>query len=534
MMDTSPARAGGPGSDEVSALYAKRFSFDRRGIPLISVRIVEGQTLVAVSATGGVRLLPHGVGTEVLGVGRWTVEIRDARPARVRHWVVVERIAGAPGSQERQALEARWRGRGLTVRTLEVGALFAVGGRVVDNRSTLVVTQPEVDAGTARAAALRLGQAHRVRTTVHPELLSRATGQLVARPADGRLAVVSADALWFAPAGAEPLSIRVGGPAGAGRERRYGGRVVVTADRNGKLAVVNELPADHLLNGLLPAEIYVSAPLEALKAQAVAARGQLFAKIGTRHTADPYLVCGDQHCQVYSGAGSEHPRTSQAVSDTRGQILVDARGRLADTVYSASCGGALEHNEHVWNTPPNPHLRGHLDAPAEAIRKHPAFAGGITERNLDAWLKTTPPTYCATSSFVGTGKLRWSVRLPQAELDRLVRRHHSLGAIRALEVIQRGVSGRAIALRVKGTAGETIVHGELEIRRLLGGLKSSMFVITRKGLPGGGAEWLIRGGGWGHGVGLCQTGAIGMAEARHGLTEILAHYYPGTRLLKLY
>ena len=84
LLCSEPARAAGPGADEVNALYAKRFTFDRRGIPLISIRIVEGQSQVAVSATGGVRLLPQGVGTEVLGVGRWTVDARGRIPASPR------------------------------------------------------------------------------------------------------------------------------------------------------------------------------------------------------------------------------------------------------------------------------------------------------------------------------------------------------------------------------------------------------------------------------------------------------------------
>src|SRR5207253_2937036 len=84
-----------------------------------------------------------------------------------------------------------------------------------------------------------------------------------------------------------------------------------------QLAVVNAVPEDKLLAGLVPAEMAASSPPEALKAQAVAARNELLAKIGTRHLTDPYRLCSAQHCQVYAGAGREDPRATAAVTATR-------------------------------------------------------------------------------------------------------------------------------------------------------------------------------------------------------------------------
>src|SRR6202000_564806 len=109
---------------------------------------------------------------------------------------------------------------------------------------------------------------------------------------------------------------------GGGREaRRYFGRVYVTVDRSGKLAVVNAVPEDKLLAGLVRAEMLPSAPPEALKAQAIAARNELLAKLGTRHLTDPYRLCSTQHCQVYAGAGHEDARATAAVQATRGLLL---------------------------------------------------------------------------------------------------------------------------------------------------------------------------------------------------------------------
>ena len=108
--------------------------------------------------------------------------------------------------------------------------------------------------------------------------------------------------------------------------------------------------------------------MEALKAQAVVARGEVFAKIGSRHFLDPYLLCASTHCQVYAGAGVENARTSRAVRSTRGELLFSGP-RLVDSVYSASCGGHTEDNDIVWSDPPRKSLRGRPDMEPEEAKK---------------------------------------------------------------------------------------------------------------------------------------------------------------------
>ena len=94
-------------------------------------------------------------------------------------------------------------------------------------------------------------------------------------------------------------------------------------------------------------KIFPQAHHQALAAQAIAARTELLQKIGKRHLSDPYLLCSHQHCQVYSGAGREHPRTTHAVEQTKGQVLVRKNGELVDARYSASCGGHSENNDFI-------------------------------------------------------------------------------------------------------------------------------------------------------------------------------------------
>ena len=104
-----------------------------------------------------------------------------------------------------------------------------------------------------------------------------------------------------------------------------------------------------------------------------------------------------------------------------------------------------------------------------------------------------------------------------------------------MAVTERGVSGRARLLQISGSDGATQVRGELTIRKLFGMLNSAMFEIkAEKDSKGRPTKWTFTGGGWGHGVGLCQTGAIGRAEAGQGYREILGHYYSSAQVARIY
>jgi stage II sporulation protein D len=207
-------------------------------------------------------------------------------------------------------------------------------------------------------------------------------------------------------------------------------------------------------------------------------------------------------------------------------VLFEATGGLADPVYSANCGGHTENNENVWpEMPALASLRGHRDAERRA---GDPYAKGITSANVAEFIANPPPAYCGRARLGAGDRFRWTVTRSKEELQKLLGKYR-LGAIRSIEVLERGVSGRARAVRVTGAMRSQLIRGELRIRQAFGNLRSSLFVVE---MQGGGARF--RGAGFGHGVGLCQTGAIGMAEAGKSYREILRHYYPGTTLRKLW
>ncbi|MBU1240182.1 SpoIID/LytB domain-containing protein, partial [Myxococcota bacterium] len=243
---------------------------------------------------------------------------------------------------------------------------------------------------------------------------------------------------------------------------------------------------------------------------------QVLAKMGTRHHGDPFHLCSRVHCQVYEGLHKVYARTTKAVKETRGMVLFDAQGLPADTVYHSSSGGHGEHNENVWGGEPKPYLRGRPDG----ISWH-----YTTDADLSGFLLKPPVSFCKA----GNKGFRWVVTLAPSATATLLKKAGIPGRIKSVRVTRRGVSGRALELRLTTSKKKVTISGELNIRRLFGGLRSSLFLVSQKG-----QSLVFTGAGYGHGVGMSQWGAINRAKAGQSFTKILRHYYFGTKLIKLF
>ena len=212
---------------------------------------------------------------------------------------------------------------------------------------------------------------------------------------------------------------------------------------------------------------------------------------------------------------------------TRGEGLFSTEGRLVDSVYSAVCGGHTEDNDVVWGGPPDPSLRGKPDL-IGPVGSHP------TPRSLAAFLSAELPSADRLSSFAQPSKYRWERRFTAEEVNQLTA-SLDVGPVQAISVVARGVSGRARLLTIAGERGATQIRGELNIRKLFGMLNSAMFLVSpERDDRGAIVSWAFRGGGWGHGVGMCQTGAIGRAEAGQDYRAILRHYFNGAAPARIY
>ena len=515
------------GADKMRVMWSNQMTWTPEGIPIVTVGVLDGRDEVRVEGAEGVRVIPDGEGgAEVRGGKSWTVRAVLTRPAKIV-WHIVVASGRADGAEALQAESARWRTRGFTPHTFETGTVFGLRGEIIDMRRLVVAVEPQDSIVKARARAANLAAEYHVETGLHSEVVERPHGILEAR--DERNTLVRNDSvLWFAPPiGSTTLGLLDVPREQGGSERRdFAGKLYITIGSDGKLAAANAVPEDRLLAGLLPSEMGANAPPEALKAQAVAARNELLAKLGTRHLTDPYRLCSRVHCQVYAGAGHEDPRADVAIAATRGELLVRPDGSLVDAVYSAACGGHTEDNDKAWGASPDSALRGTLDV---AEHDAPALSDFTTITDPEKYL-AAKPALAALAACSSAPSFRWTATVDAS----LVEQKIGAGPITEILVESRGVSGRAVKLKIKTHTAEKQIKGELDIRRLFNNLKSALFIFTVDRAANGDIKTIhFQGAGHGHGVGMCQSGAAHLALTSN-YRQILSHYYKDSTLKRFY
>lgn len=521
--------------DRARSLYRVVVSLDGQGHPVLPLAVLEHQSSVQIDAPRGLRVLGTGDGAVEmrLPAGKAvSVDAEGAKPGRKLYYVGLGRAPSGDMATLRAARK-QWTDAGLKVRPIALGTTYALAGRVLDTRQTvLALDPPETSRDAAERRASELAAAHGRDTFVHVVVDTPPSATLIVH-GPGGVEVRADDVLWFealpdADGNPQPLVV-----SGKGRRLELPGRVYVAPGDGGGLVVVNEARIETILEGVVASEIFASAPLEALRSQAVAARTDMLAKVGLRHYADPFSICSEVHCQAYKGMGRVNPRIAEAVQTTRGVVLVGSDGRLVDTFYSASTGGHSENNENAWRMAPHPNLRGRPDLQPGASNP---LADGPTEAAVKALLDGPDRSWGAAS---GRNKaaLRWEVTRSASELLPSLKKYGIPQPIKAMRVLQRGVSGRIIHMAFTLADGsERKLWGELRIRRALKGLRSSLMLFTPGPADGNGVprSWTFRGAGYGHGVGMDQTGAVGRAAKGQDHKTILGHYYHGAQIEKLY
>lgn len=542
---TAPTADIAPVPSGMELLYSDRVPILPSGEPMIAVGLATGRATVSLRGRTAMSIdfyegdvfkrATVTPGTLV------TVQVKRSKPAR-RSFNVD--LGGVPYGAKREldAAVAKWTAREVgDIHVIEEGTALGLSGRVIDNREWRLWLQTP-----SRDEALRLVQtiAQRFgeRPTVQARLADHPWAELEVRAGGMPLGTAVSYVRFVAADADEPGVIELTdveyakGYSWAGREdRAYAGEVYAVVDPDGKLAAVNVLGAESVLTGVVPAEMFASAPLEALKSQAVAARNQLFAKLGRRHHDDPFHLCSEQHCQVYAGLMKRDPRATAAVNATRGEVLF-RDGKVVDTVYSSTCGGHTEDNDVVWGNAPDPALRGRPDFDAESGSILGRFARGIRDGDLLFWLGVKDATYCARATQARADRFRWERSFDGADVQRLVASAYpTVGQVRDIEVQGRGPGGRVTAVSLVGDGGRATVAFELPVRKLFDNLSSGAFALdVVHDAQGHVARATFRGAGWGHGVGMCQMGAIGRAEAGQAYDHILGHYYSGAEPLQVY
>ncbi|HPF69877.1 MAG TPA: SpoIID/LytB domain-containing protein [Candidatus Krumholzibacteria bacterium] len=319
-----------------------------------------------------------------------------------------------------------------------------------------------------------------------------------------------------------------------------GGLLVIPTPNAVGLTVVNEVGLEAYLRGVVPWEIgrYQRDALAALEAQAVAARTYTVSHLGARRDRG-FDVFADVMDQVYRGARDEDALCNEAIERTAGLVLRDGDAEI-EAYYSACCGGVTSQVEDVWARGPRPYLVSHADAPPGG---EPWCAGyrnfhwreSWSRGELEAILARTLPAYLDYASTEGRAAWAGTVFTP-AGPGADPRRP---GGLRDLVITGRTTSGRVAALEITTDAGTYRVRGD-RTRWVLAPasgqpaiLRSAMFDLELERVDGALRTIAARGRGYGHGIGLCQTGAVAMARAGRTAAQILAHYYPGAALVRV-
>lgn len=356
--------------------------------------------------------------------------------------------------------------------------------------------------------------------------------------------------------------------------QRFRGKLKFYTDK-GKLTAVNILSLEEYLLSVISSEMSSTSSDELLKAHAVISRSWLIAQLEKskevksagytpiiknedgyirwydREDHDRFDVCADDHCQRYQGitmVSSE--QVYKALQITRGEVLT-YNNKVCDARFYKCCGGVTEIFENVWEPVHHPYLAKVIDNPAVPAGYEMDLS---IEENAARWILTKPEAFCNTDDKVILSQMlnnydqetpdfyRWETKLTQAEIKELLFNKVGIDVGDVLDLIplERGVSGRIIRLKIVGSKSSITIGKELEIRKALSKshLYSSAFVVGKKITAETGKiipdVFVLKGAGWGHGVGLCQIGAAVMSTKGYTYQEILTHYFPSSTLEKIY
>lgn len=257
------------------------------------------------------------------------------------------------------------------------------------------------------------------------------------------------------------------------------------------------LPLEEYVAGVVRAEGGAEVEFEALKAQAVISRTFALKNL-RRHDKDHYDLCSTTHCQIFkSTAAPGEAEKRRAVAETAGLIVADEHGQVIDAYFHAACGGATANIKTLWN-----------------VDSAPAYLSGVRD------------DFCAAMPH-----RHWRETITAQDLVKALQHDARADVGRTLKnvrVLKRDASERAVTVLLEGDQATRQISGwdfKMIVGRTLGWhlLKSSRFEVARVG-----SSFVFRGGGFGHGLGLCQEGAHVMARRGSSFAQILAYYFPGT------
>ncbi len=298
-------------------------------------------------------------------------------------------------------------------------------------------------------------------------------------------------------------------------DRAYRGSLEVVLENN-KLTLINRVGIEEYLYGVMSAEIPAKTDKEALKAQALAAR-TLAVKNLNRHRKQKFDFCVDVHCQTYHGLSAETPQTTEAVKETRGQIIT-FNDKPIEAFYHSNCGGCLCKDTFGECE----YLNEQIDADKGFLPESPY--------EQENWFLNRPDVFCSHKT---GSNFRWQ-RVYDKE-DYLLAFGVNADSIKQILILEKGDCFHSRKIKLVSQASQKVFNSGLKIRNYFDKLRSSAFKLEIKLSPKAKSEMILFWGvGFGHGAGLCQEGASWMAKKGYSYRDILKHYYPGTKIKRIY
>jgi len=321
-----------------------------------------------------------------------------------------------------------------------------------------------------------------------------------------------------------------------GKEDKYGipfaGKLQLQPNAYGTYTLVNDVPLETYLRGVVPHEIGRNVSYAAIEAQTIIARTYALRNL-RRFAIDGYELSADTHCQVYLGLKDTDPHADRAILATRNQVLT-YNNELVDALYSSTTGGVTAVFSDVWNGADKPYLKSLVDSAYSVWNL--SRQSLADENNFQQFINMQ-----RGFNEAGTRLFRWrkesSIEQLTQDLQRFLTKNRSplanFTSIQQIQVMQRSPGGRILKLAVQTNRGNILLEKD-EIRSAFSAPRSTLFYLEplynqtkgENALQG----YAFVGGGLGHGVGLSQTGASGLAKLGWRSDRILNFYYPGTQI----
>ncbi len=309
---------------------------------------------------------------------------------------------------------------------------------------------------------------------------------------------------------------------------------------SGRLYLVGNLDLEQYVEGISRAAYREEYPHEFLKASLISLRSAVLANLGMGHMNEPYDFCRTEHCYPSVWGGEMSKGLVAVLKEVDGQFLLKGES-ICDAQQHPVCGGHTEHINLILNRDIHNAVTGRFDVLEPEKMDLPKNLSD--EREAEKWILSRPPVLCNLSGreslpdFENFRKyFRWVIEISRHDLEEIVKRktEEDIGMIYDIVPLLRGRSGRLLELEILGSHRVVHLLGDLDIRSTLSEtlLPSSCFVIEMEmGVDGSPAHFIFTGAGMGHGVGMCQAGAIAQAQDGRNFMQILEHYFGKVELV---